>query len=196
MTSYGYSKVVSTQKSPNFVKPITPPLGVLEPKNFGFPSFSPGGTPMPKMIKIGEVRVLNHFDHPWNELCLKLCLKNHDYFFLKGHFFQKRILWGALSLFKFYHFVICIHPKLESTFSQVCHPAYDAKEDENEGAEDAEEYFCAGKTKAQVVFVYIHPRYFVGKKLFFWPGVIAVLKMFPYTKVILISQLVWYPVGL
>ena len=73
----------------------------------------------------------------------------------------------ALSLFKFYHFVICIHPKLESTFSQVCHPAYDAKEDENEGAEDAEEYFCAGKTKAQVVFVYIHPRYFVGKKLFF-----------------------------
>ena len=47
--------------------PITPPLGVLEPKNFGFPSFSPGGTSMPKMIKIGEIRVLNYFDHPWNE---------------------------------------------------------------------------------------------------------------------------------
>ena len=47
--------------------PITPPLGVLEPKNFGFPSFSPGGTSMPKMIKIGEIRVLNYFDLPWNE---------------------------------------------------------------------------------------------------------------------------------
>ena len=51
----------------NFEKPITPPLGVLEPKNFGFPSFSPGVTSMPKMIKIGEIRVLNYFDLPWNE---------------------------------------------------------------------------------------------------------------------------------
>ena len=47
--------------------PITPPLGVLEPKNFGFPSFSPGDTSMPKMIKIGEIRVLIYFDLPWNE---------------------------------------------------------------------------------------------------------------------------------
>ena len=43
------------------------PLGVLGPKNFGFPSFSPGGTSMPKMIKIGEIRVLIYFDLPWNE---------------------------------------------------------------------------------------------------------------------------------
>ena len=50
--------------------PITPPLGVLEPKNFGFPSFSPGGTSMPKMIKIGEIRVLIYFDLPVSYLGL------------------------------------------------------------------------------------------------------------------------------
>ena len=47
--------------------PITPPLGVLEQKNFGFPSFSIGGTFTPKMIKIGEIRVLSYFDLSWNE---------------------------------------------------------------------------------------------------------------------------------
>ena len=65
--SYGLSKVGGTKKSQNFEKPITPPLGVLEPNNFGFPSFSSGVTSMPKMIKIGEIRVLNYFDLPWNE---------------------------------------------------------------------------------------------------------------------------------
>ena len=58
---YWYPKIT------NFEMPITPPLGVLGPKNFGFPSFSPGGTSMPKMIKIGEIRVLIYFDLPWNE---------------------------------------------------------------------------------------------------------------------------------
>ena len=42
-------------------------LGVLEPKNLGFPSFSPGGTSMPKMIKMGEIRVLSYFHLSWNE---------------------------------------------------------------------------------------------------------------------------------
>ena len=65
--SYGHLKNIGTQKSPNFEMPITPPLGVREPKNFGFPSFSPGGTSMPKMIKIGEIRVLIYFDLTWNE---------------------------------------------------------------------------------------------------------------------------------
>ena len=64
--SYGLSKIGGTKKSQNFEKPITPPLGVLEPKNFGFPSFSPGGTSMPKMIKIGEIRVLSYLRLPWN----------------------------------------------------------------------------------------------------------------------------------
>ena len=43
------------------------PLGVLEQKNFGFPSFSIGGTFTPKMIKIGEIRVLSYLDLSWNE---------------------------------------------------------------------------------------------------------------------------------
>ena len=39
---------------------------------------------MPKMIKIGEVRVLNHFDHPWNEpshLILFLLFLLHIFYF-------------------------------------------------------------------------------------------------------------------
>ena len=52
--------------------PITPPLGVLEQKNFGFPSFSIGGTFTPKMIKIGEIRVLSYFDLSWNEPYVKV----------------------------------------------------------------------------------------------------------------------------
>ena len=62
MPRYGHSKFGGTPKTQNFEKPITPPLGVLEPKNFGFPSFSLGGTSTPKMIKFGEIRVLIHFD--------------------------------------------------------------------------------------------------------------------------------------
>ena len=50
-----------------FEMPITAPLGVREQKNFGFPSFSLGGTSTPKMIKIGELVVLSYLDLPWNE---------------------------------------------------------------------------------------------------------------------------------
>ena len=50
-----------------FEMPITAPLGVREQNNFGFPSFSLGGTSTPKMIKIGEIRVLIYFDLTWNE---------------------------------------------------------------------------------------------------------------------------------
>ena len=64
--SYGHSKVGGTQKTPNFQMPITCPLGDLEPKNFVFPSFSIGGTSTPKMIKIGEIRVLSYLHLPWN----------------------------------------------------------------------------------------------------------------------------------
>ena len=46
--------------------PITAPLGVQEQKNFGFPSFSLGGTSTPKMIKIGELGVLSYLHLPWN----------------------------------------------------------------------------------------------------------------------------------
>ena len=67
MPRYGHSKIGGTPKTPKFEKPITPPLGVLEPKKFGFPSFSLGGTSTPKMIKIGEIRVLSYFDLSWNE---------------------------------------------------------------------------------------------------------------------------------
>ena len=50
-----------------FEMPITAPLGVREQKNFGFPSFSLGGTSTPKMIKIGELGVLSYLDLPWSE---------------------------------------------------------------------------------------------------------------------------------
>ena len=67
MPRYGHSKIGGVPKTPKFEMPITPPLGVLEQKNFGFPSFSIGGTFTPKMIKIGEIRVLSYFDLSWNE---------------------------------------------------------------------------------------------------------------------------------
>ena len=38
-----------------FETPITLPLGVLEQKDFGFPSFSIGDTSTPKIIKIDEI---------------------------------------------------------------------------------------------------------------------------------------------
>ena len=48
-----------------FEMPITLPLGVLEQKDFGFPSFSIGDTSTPKMIKIDEINfffsVKRHF---------------------------------------------------------------------------------------------------------------------------------------
>ncbi len=40
--------------------------GRVEPKR-GISKFLPRGTSTPKMIKIGEVRVLNHFDMSWTE---------------------------------------------------------------------------------------------------------------------------------
>ena len=49
-----------------FEMPITAPLGVLEQKNFGFTSFSLGGTSTPKMIKIGEMRVSSYLRLSWN----------------------------------------------------------------------------------------------------------------------------------
>ena len=42
-------------KMAKFETPITLPLGVLEQKDFGFPSFSIGDTSTPKMIKIDEI---------------------------------------------------------------------------------------------------------------------------------------------
>ena len=51
MPRYDHSKIGGMPKTPKFEKP---PLGVLEQKNFGFPSFSIGGTFTPKMIKIGS----------------------------------------------------------------------------------------------------------------------------------------------
>ena len=59
-------------KIAKFWKAHNTPLGVLEPKNFGFPSFSPGSTSMPKMIQIGEVRVLSYFHLSWNEPTVRL----------------------------------------------------------------------------------------------------------------------------
>ena len=67
MPRYGHSKIGGVPKTPKFEMPITPPLGVLEQKNFGFPSFSIGGTFTPKMIKIGEIGVLSYFNLSWNE---------------------------------------------------------------------------------------------------------------------------------
>jgi len=67
MPSYGHSKIGGTPKMQKFEMPITALLGVREQKNFGFPSFSLGGTSTPKMIKIGELVVLSYFDLPWNE---------------------------------------------------------------------------------------------------------------------------------
>ena len=67
MPSYGHSKIEGTPKMQKFEMPITAPLGVREQKNFGFPSFSLGGTTTPKMIKIGELAVLSYLDLPWNE---------------------------------------------------------------------------------------------------------------------------------
>jgi hypothetical protein len=66
MPRYGHSKIGGVPKMPKFEMPITPPLGVLEQKNFGFPSFSIGGTFTPKMIKIGEIRVLSYLHLSWN----------------------------------------------------------------------------------------------------------------------------------
>ena len=62
-----------------FEMPITAPLGVREQKNFGFPSFSLGGTSTPKMIKIGELVVLSYLDLPWNEpkSWLVSCKRSH-----------------------------------------------------------------------------------------------------------------------
>ena len=67
MPRYGHSKIGGVPKTPKFEMPITPPLGVLEQKNFGFPSFSIGGTFTPKMIKIGEIGVLSYLHLSWNE---------------------------------------------------------------------------------------------------------------------------------
>ena len=67
MPSYGHSKIGGTPKMQKFEMPITDLLGVREQKNFGFPSFSLGGTSTPKMIKIGELVVLSYLDLPWNE---------------------------------------------------------------------------------------------------------------------------------
>ena len=67
MPSYGHLKIGGTPKMQKFEMPITAPLGVREQKNFGFPSFSLGGTSTPKMIKIGELVVLSYLDLPWNE---------------------------------------------------------------------------------------------------------------------------------
>ena len=67
MPRYGHSKIGGVPKTPKFEMPITPPLGVLEQKKFGFPSFSIGGTSTPKMIKIGEIGVLSYLHLSWNE---------------------------------------------------------------------------------------------------------------------------------
>ena len=55
MPRYGYSKIGGMPKMAKFETPITLPLGVLEQKDFGFPSFSIGDTSTPKMIKIDEI---------------------------------------------------------------------------------------------------------------------------------------------
>ena len=40
---------------------------------------------MPKMIKIGEIRVLNYFDHPWNEPWI---IHNRDEVYIAEHICQ------------------------------------------------------------------------------------------------------------
>ena len=65
MPRYGYSKIGGMPKMAKFETPITLPLGVLEQKDFGFPSFSIGDTSTPKMIKIDEIIFFSVKRHFW-----------------------------------------------------------------------------------------------------------------------------------
>ena len=66
MPRYGHSKIGGMPKIAKFETPITPPRGPRE-KQFWVSKFLHRGTSTPKMIKIGEIRVLSYLYLSWNE---------------------------------------------------------------------------------------------------------------------------------
>ena len=69
--SYGHLKVSGTQKTTKFQKPITHP----ESNNF-----------VPKMIEIGERRVLSYFHLPWNAPKLPVQFPRTDGFYKRKRY--------------------------------------------------------------------------------------------------------------